>query len=102
MRLVTTNLVLAESHRLTLFRVGVDAAARGLDRINESPSVTVHFATAEDHAAARRWLARLAPRSVTYADAVSFSVMESIGCTRVLGFDHDFEAAGFELWRAED
>src|SRR5262245_19311831 len=79
MRLVTTNLVLAEVHRLTLFRVGVEAAARGLDRIDESPSVAVHFATAEHHAAARRWLARLAPRPVTYADAVSFSVMESIG-----------------------
>jgi predicted nucleic acid-binding protein len=50
--------------------------------------------------AARRWLERLAPRPVTCADAVSFSVMESIGCTRVPGFDQDFEAAGFEIWRA--
>jgi predicted nucleic acid-binding protein len=98
-RLVTTNLIIAEIHRLTLFRVGVDAAARMLDRIDESPSVRVHFASAQDHAAARRWLERLAPRPVTYADAVSFSVMESIGCTRVLGFDQDFEVAGFELWR---
>jgi predicted nucleic acid-binding protein len=99
-RLVTTNLILAEVHRLTLFRVGIEAAARLLDRIDESPSVTVHFAAAEDHAAARRWLVRLAPRPVTYADAVSFSVMESFGCTRVLGFDQDFEVAGFELWRS--
>jgi predicted nucleic acid-binding protein len=98
-RLVTTNLVIAEVHRLILFRVGVEAAARLLDRVGESPSVTVHFAGSEDHAAARRWLERLAPRPVTYADAVSFSVMESIGCTSVLGFDQDFEAAGFALWR---
>jgi predicted nucleic acid-binding protein len=98
-RLVTTNLVLAEVHRLTLFRIGGEAAARVLDRIDESSSVTVHFAGAEDHAAARRWLQRLAPRPVSYADAVSFSVMESLGCTRALGFDQDFEAAGFELWR---
>jgi hypothetical protein len=27
---------------------------------------------------------------------VSFSVVESTGCTRFLGFDRDFEAAGFE------
>jgi len=72
-RLVTTNLILAEVHRLTLFRVGVEAAARVLDRIDESPSVTVHFAAAEDHTAARRWLERLAPRPVTYA-ASSFGV----------------------------
>ena len=102
MRLVTTNLVLAEVHRLTLFRVGVEAAARGLDRIDESPSVTVHFTGIDDHAAARRWLERLAPRPVTYADAVSFAVMKSLGCTHVLGFDRDFEAAGFELWRVQD
>jgi predicted nucleic acid-binding protein len=98
-RLVTTNLVLAEVHRLTLYRVGVEAALRLLDRIDESPSVTVHFATADDHRASRRWLERLTPRPVTCTDAVSFSVMESIGCSRVLGFDQDFEAAGFALWR---
>jgi predicted nucleic acid-binding protein len=97
-RLFTTSLVLAEVHRLTLFRVGIEAASRALDRIDASPSVTVHFAAAEEHAAARRWLQRLAPRPVTYADAVSFSVMESIGCTHVLGFDRDFEAAGFQRW----
>jgi predicted nucleic acid-binding protein len=100
MRLVTTNLILAEVHRLTLFRVGVQAASRALDRIDASPSVTVHFAATEDHAAARRWLERLAPRPVTYTDAISFSVMESTGCTHVLGFDRDFEVAGFELWRS--
>lgn len=99
LRLVTTSLVLADVHRLTLFRVGVQAASRALDRIDASPSVTVHFAAAEDHAAARRWLERLAPRPVTYADAVSFSVMEALRCRRVLGFDQDFEVAGFELWR---
>src|SRR5438034_9519843 len=60
--LVTTNLVMAETHRLTLFRVGFAAALRGLDRIDSSPSVTVVYATAADHAAARRWLSRLAPR----------------------------------------
>jgi predicted nucleic acid-binding protein len=99
LRLITTNLVLAEVHRLTLFRVGSQAASRALDRIDASPSVTVHFAGSEDHAAARGWLERLAPRPITYTDAVGFAVMESTGCTRVLGFDRDFEVAGFELWR---
>jgi predicted nucleic acid-binding protein len=63
--LVTTDLVLAELHRLTLFRAGVLPALRALDRIDASPSVTVHFARAEHHAAARRWLDRLAPRLKT-------------------------------------
>ena len=97
--LVTTNLVIAEIHRLTLFRAGREAAVRALERIDASSSVTIHFATAADHVAAREWLERLAPRPVTYADAVSFAVMKAAKCTHVLGFDEDFAVAGFELWR---
>jgi predicted nucleic acid-binding protein len=97
--LVTTNLVIAEVHRLTQFRAGVEPALRGLDRIDASASVTVHHATRDHHAAARRWLGRLAPRPVTYTDAVSFAVMEATACAHALGFDQDFVAAGFALWR---
>jgi predicted nucleic acid-binding protein len=97
--LVTTNLIIAETHRLTLFRVGVEAALRALDSIDASPSITVCFATASDHKEGRRWLERLAPRPITYTDAVSFAVMTSARCKHVLGFDEDFAAAGFELWR---
>lgn len=54
--------------------------------------MTVRFATAADHAAARRWLERLAPRPVTYTDAVSFAVMDALRCTTALTFDQDFLA----------
>ena len=101
-RLLTTNLVIAETHRLTLFRAGVHPALRALERIDASKSVTIHFPTGDDHAAARRWLERLAPRAVTYTDAVSFAVMEARRCGHVLGFDQDFAAAGFTLWRGSD
>jgi len=97
--LLTTNLVIAETHRLTLFRAGLQPALRALERMDASPSVATHFATADDHAAARGWLERLAPRPVTYTDAVSFAVMEEHRCDHVLGFDQDFAAAGFTLWR---
>jgi len=96
--LVTSNLVIAEIHRLTLFRAGREPALRALERIDASPSVTVHFASREDHDVARRWLERLAPQPITYTDAVSFAVIEATRCTHVLGFDQDFVAAGFELW----
>jgi len=96
--LLTSNLVIAETHRLTLFRAGVQPALRALERIDASPSVTIHFPTADDHAAARRWLERLAPRPATYTDAISFAVMEVKRCGHVLGFDQDFSAAGFTLW----
>jgi predicted nucleic acid-binding protein len=61
--------------------------------------VTIHFPTAGDHAAARRWLTRMAPRPITYTDAVSFAIMQATGCGYVLGFDQDFAAAGFTLWQ---
>jgi len=61
--------------------------------------VTIHFPTADEHTVARRWLERLAPRPITYTDAVSFAVMQATRCTRVLGFDHDFVAAGFTIWQ---
>jgi predicted nucleic acid-binding protein len=97
--MVTTNLVIAELHRLTLFRAGITPALRALQVIESSPSVTIHFASEEDHAAARKWLDRLSPLPVTYADAVGFAVIEATSCSHVLGFDGDFAAAGFELWR---
>jgi predicted nucleic acid-binding protein len=97
--LVTTNLIIAETHRLTLFRAGVQPALRVLERVDASPSVAIHFATADDHAEARRWLDRLAPRPVTYTDAVSFAVMKLTRCSEVIGFDQDFAVAGFALWR---
>jgi predicted nucleic acid-binding protein len=96
--LVTTNLIIAETHRLTLFRAGVEPALRALDRIDASPSASIHFATARDHEEARRWLERLSPRPITYTDAVSFAVMAKAKCKHVLGFDNDFVAAGFQLW----
>jgi predicted nucleic acid-binding protein len=97
--LLTSNLVIAEAHRLTLFRVGIQPALHALTQIDASSRVAIHFATADDHATARRWLERLAPRPITYTDAVSFAIMEAAACRHVLGFDDDFMAAGFEFWR---
>jgi predicted nucleic acid-binding protein len=61
--------------------------------------VSIHFPTAEDHAAGRRWLERFTDRPITCTDAVSFAVIEGTRCGHVLGFDQDFAAAGFTLWR---
>jgi uncharacterized protein len=97
--LVTTNLIVAEVHRFILFHVGIRPAALVLDRVAASPLLTVEFVTAAHHTAARRWLAKLADQVITYTDAVSFAVMETARCTSAMSFDHDFEVAGFRLWR---
>ena len=96
--LVTTNLVLAEVHRLLLFRAGARPAMAALTRIEESERVTIEFATALHHRRAREWLDTLATQTITYTDAASFAVMEASRCTEALTFDHDFLIAGFSRW----
>lgn len=97
--LITTNLILAEVHRLILFRAGTRAAARVLDRIEASSRVSIEFPSQAHHRAARVWLDRLADEPVTYTDAVSFAVMESLRCRTALSFDRHFLVAGFSLWK---
>ncbi len=98
-RLVTTNLVVAEVHRLILFRVGIRAARAVLARMEESPSLNVELASPRHHIGALAWLDKLSDYKLTYTDAVSFAVMEALGCREALSFDSDFEVAGFELSR---
>lgn len=99
--LVTTNLVLAEIHRLALVRMGIRPAAALLDRIEASRLVSIVHATADHHRVARRWLAKLADQPISYADAVSFAVMEALRCRVALTFDRHFAMAGFRMWHAE-
>ena len=100
-RLLTTNLILAEVHRFVLFRAGIRPAAHALDRIEASRLVAVQFATRAHHRGARAWLEKLGDQQISYTDAVSFSVMQETGCRTAMSFDHDFEIAGFTLWRTK-
>jgi predicted nucleic acid-binding protein len=99
-RLFTTNLVLAEVHRLLLFRAGPQAAATALARVDESALVTVTFPTRALHEGARLWLAKLPDQKISYTDASSFAVMEAEGIRSAMTFDRDFWLAGFEVWGA--
>jgi len=98
-KLTTTNLVVAEVHRLVLHRFGIRAARSILDRLEASERLTIDFATPDDHRTAREWLARFADQPITYTDAVSFAVMRARRCRAALTFDRHFEIAGFERWR---
>lgn len=99
LRLLTTNLVVAEVHRFLLHRSGLVIAARALDHIEAAENLSVEFATAEHHRVAREWLARFADQPIAYTDAVSFAVMKARRCRAALTFDRHFEIAGFERWR---
>ena len=100
-RLLTTNLVIAETHRALLFRAGPVAALRALDRIEASPRTALTFVGDAEHATALHWLRRLDDQEISYTDAASFAVMTATRCRTVLGFDRDFVIAGFTLWRSQ-
>jgi predicted nucleic acid-binding protein len=97
-RLLTTNLVLAEVHRLALVRMGIRPALAALERITDSQRVSVVYPTAEHHRAAHAWLTRLADQPISYADAVSFAVMQTTRCAMAMTFDRHFALAGFRVW----
>lgn len=94
-KLVTSQLVVAEVHRLLLFAAGIPAAAIAVQKIFASPSTAIEFPTLEHHRGAMKWLAELDDQEISYTDAVSFTVMEAVRCEFALSFDDDFTIAGF-------
>jgi predicted nucleic acid-binding protein len=101
-QLVTTNLVLAETHRFLLHKAGRRAAKAVLNRIDASPLLEIEFTSAAHHAAGRAWIDKLADQALTYTDAVSFAVMQSRRCTAALTFDRHFTIAGFARWQPNE
>jgi predicted nucleic acid-binding protein len=97
--LFTSNLILAEVHRLLLFRAGIRPASAALERIEASPAVTVKFADGGIHREARAWLERLHDQVISYTDASSFAMMRAQRCECALSFDQDFVIAGFSRWQ---
>ena len=96
-RVVTTNLVVAETHALLMRRVGRSTALRFARTVDEPPNVVVRSTRELEGAATAHWLARYADQDFSFADAVSFAVMAERGIRQVLALDHQFTVAGFDL-----
>ncbi len=97
--LLTTGLVVAEVHRFLLFRAGIAAALRAIERMEASRILKIVFPGSSHHRAALGWLSRFHDQELTYTDAVSFAVMEAMGCRTAITFDRDFVVGGFVPWR---
>jgi predicted nucleic acid-binding protein len=95
-RLVTTNLVVAETHALLLRRAGRPAALAFVRTVDDPPNVVVRSTRDLERAAERDWLARYADQDFSYTDAVSFSVMTERRIRDALSLDHHFAVAGFQ------
>lgn len=98
--LVTSSLVVAEVHRLLLFRAGIAAARAAIGRIDAAATLRLQFPAHRHHEAALAWLTRLSDQVISYADAISFALMADLKLEHALSFDHDFYLAGYALYEA--
>jgi predicted nucleic acid-binding protein len=97
-RLVTTNLVVAEMHILTVRAQNAAAGCELLDAIYADPLYTVVTVTRElESDATDRWLRRYQDQPFSLADAVSFEVMRRERIEEALALDHHFAVAGYKL-----
>ena len=97
-RLVTTNLVLAKIHILTLRAQDAAAGCALLDAVYADPLYTVVTVTRElESDATDRWLRPYRDHRFSLTDAVSFEVMRRERIVEALALDHHFEVAGYKL-----
>ena len=98
-RVVTTNLVLAETHALLLCRGHRAAALTFVQTVRESPNIVVASTPELEERAIAEWLERYDDQDFSFADAVSFAVMRERRIERALTLDGHFATAGFEMVR---
>ena len=96
-RVVTTNLIVAETHALVLSRMGRRAALGFLRTVRRSPNEVVNSTLDLEDRAITHWLERYEDQDYSLADAVSFEVMAGQGIREVLALDHHFSTAGFVM-----
>lgn len=91
--LYTSNVIVAETHALMMRRLGRAAALRWLDDID----LNVVFQEAADHPLVANLLTRYADKTFSYADALSFILIERLGITTAFAFDDDFRQYGLDV-----
>jgi predicted nucleic acid-binding protein len=95
-RQYTTNVVLIECHALMLARLGRARASQFLRSIATSRTTIVR-ARAQDEERAREILFRYDDKDFSFADAISFVVMQRLGITRAFTLDDHFAQFGFTI-----
>ena len=95
--LITSNLVIGEVQRLTLFDFGPVATRVAMRGVLGTQRLRLEFAGLAHHVRALSWIDELEDQDLSYTDACSFAIMTELGLKTVLGFDHHFRDAGFHL-----
>ncbi len=96
-RIVTTNLVVSETHALLLRRVGIGAALEFVQRVRQAPTLVVESTADREARAVGDWLVRFDDQPFSLVDAVSFAVMTERGVRDALTLDRHFAIAGFTV-----
>ena len=100
-QLVTTNLVLAETHAYLLRRGGRKNALKFLSLVNDSARVRTISSSPELETAAVSLLSRFHDQDFSLCDAVSFVLMHEMNIRDAFCFDKHFQTAGFRNLPAE-
>lgn len=96
-RLVTTDLIVAELHALSVARVHPRFGLDLVDRLLTSNRIEIVAAGMARLAAAADLLGQRPGRAYSLADAVSFVLMRELAISRAFTLDADFAAEGFEV-----
>ena len=94
-RIVTTNVVVAETHALLLRRAGHSAALAFLKAVRQAPNQIEYITPERETDAITRWIERFSDQPFSLADAGSFVVMSELRIREALTLDHHFTVAGF-------
>jgi len=95
-RLVTTNLVIAETY-INIRRSSHEKAIMFLDLIEKSGRIHCVWSDDELEMSAREVLRLYHDQDFSYTDAVSFAVMQRDGIRDVFAFDRHFRTMGFTV-----
>jgi predicted nucleic acid-binding protein len=94
-RVVTTNLIVAETHALLLRRTNRQVALTFAREVRRAPNIVITSSADYEESAVKVWLEKFNDQDFSFTDAVSFTVMADRGMHEVLALDHHFAVAGF-------
>lgn len=94
----TTDYVLDETITLLLYHAGKHQAIAFFEAVKQSKNVQIIRINHELWEQAWQLFKTHLDKQWAFTDCTSFVVMRDMNIWQVLGFDHHFEQAGFQLW----
>ena len=94
-RLLTSNLVVAETYTNLRQMLGHRKAVSFLDIVEQSRRLQCVWSSQELEAQACDILRQYDDQDFSYTDAVSFALMQHLKLTEAFAFDHNFSTMGF-------